>query len=55
MEYCPGGDMYNLSNQINRMSESQTRFYAAELLMALKHIHAHGIVYRDLKVPPITI
>ena len=28
----------------------QVRFYAAELILALEHIHAQNIVYRDLKV-----
>ena len=28
----------------------QVRFYAAELILALEHIHAQSIVYRDLKV-----
>jgi len=26
------------------------RFYGAELILALEHIHRQGIVYRDLKV-----
>ena len=28
----------------------QVRFYAAELILALEHIHGQSMVYRDLKV-----
>ena len=33
----------------------QVRFYAAELILALEHIHAQSIVYRDLKVCQLTV
>ena len=32
-----------------RFSEGWTRFYTAELLLALEHLHSRGIIYRDLK------
>lgn len=32
-----------------RLSESQTQRIAAELILALEHLHKKGIVYRDLK------
>jgi hypothetical protein len=30
-------------------SEGEARFYLAELVLAIAHLHAHGIVHRDLK------
>jgi serine/threonine protein kinase len=32
-----------------RMSEERVRFYAAEIILALTHIHRMGMIYRDLK------
>ena len=31
------------------MTEEQAKFYFLEILIALDHIHSHGVVYRDLK------
>lgn len=51
VEYCPGGDLYRLRQiQPDKVfSESAIRFYAAEVVLALEHLHGQGIVYRDLK------
>ena len=31
-------------------SEDRSRFYAAEIILAVKYLHEHKVVYRDLKV-----
>jgi serine/threonine protein kinase len=51
MDICQGGDLqFHLSETpFNRFNLEQTRFYAAELLLALEHIHSLDFVYRDLK------
>ncbi|PHU07959.1 Protein kinase PINOID 2 [Capsicum chinense] len=51
MEYCPGGDLHALRQRQpgKRFSISSTKFYAAEILLALEYLHMMGIVYRDLK------
>jgi hypothetical protein len=50
MEYCNGGDIYSLLRSMGTLDENWTRFYAAEITLALEHIHGLGIVHRDLKV-----
>lgn len=32
-----------------RLSEERTRFYAAEIVLALSYLHQMGLIYRDLK------
>jgi serine/threonine protein kinase len=49
LDYCAGGDLYYHISRGGRLSEERCKFYAAELAEALAHLHAHGVVYRDLK------
>lgn len=57
MDYCPGGDLNALRHrQAEKMfSESTIRFYAAEIVLALEHLHSLGVVYRDLKPENVLI
>jgi len=49
LDYCPGGELFTQIGRHSRFSERRTRFYTAELVLALGHIHSIGVVYRDLK------
>ena len=50
MEYLSGGDLFALIRRYRKFSELQTRFYAAEVLLALEYLHNEmHIIYRDLK------
>lgn len=49
LDYCAGGELFFHLTRHRRFSESWTRFYAAELLLTLGHLHSKGIIYRDLK------
>ncbi|KAK4348127.1 hypothetical protein RND71_034466 [Anisodus tanguticus] len=51
MEYCSGGDLHSLRHKQphKRFSLPTSRFYAAEVLVALEYLHMLGIIYRDLK------
>ncbi|KAM9927493.1 hypothetical protein OXX59_002502 [Metschnikowia pulcherrima] len=54
MEYVSGGDlMWHI--QKNRFSAKRAKFYACEVLLALKYFHENGIVYRDLKLDNILL
>ncbi|EQC37551.1 AGC/AKT protein kinase [Saprolegnia diclina VS20] len=58
MEYYPGGSLYVHMNKFSEDGDqriklpidmARIKFYAAQLVLALCHLHACDIVYRDLK------
>ncbi|CAM9347467.1 unnamed protein product [Chrysoparadoxa australica] len=49
LDYCPGGELFFHLSRYKRFPEGVVRFYAAELVLALKHLHDSGIIYRDIK------
>ena len=55
MEYCPGGELFNLLSKKRRFSEDQAKFYAAQMVLALEHLHQNNVVYRDLKPENVLI
>lgn len=55
LEYVSGGDMYDLMKKHGCLTEAQARFYLAEIVVALKELHRHDFVFRDLKLENILI
>lgn len=49
LEYCDGGELFNLLCSVGAFAEEAAKFYVAEVIVALETVHAAGIAYRDLK------
>jgi len=54
LEYCPGGDLsYHIVR--NLFDEDEAKFFIAELVLSIEHLHNLDIIYRDLKPENILI
>ncbi|KAF9652740.1 Pkinase-domain-containing protein [Thelephora ganbajun] len=49
MSFVNGGELFYHLQREGKFDEYRSRFYAAELLCALEHLHGFNVVYRDLK------
>ena len=54
MSYAAGGDLFTLLRR-RSLTEAEVALYAAELTLALRYIHRHGVVHRDVKPENILI
>lgn len=49
LDLMNGGDLHYHLSQHGVFSEQEVKFYAAEVILGLDHMHVRGVVYRDLK------
>uniref|UniRef100_A0A1I7TLV3 Non-specific serine/threonine protein kinase n=1 Tax=Caenorhabditis tropicalis TaxID=1561998 RepID=A0A1I7TLV3_9PELO len=49
LEFLSGGELFTLLNREERLNEDASRFYLAEMTLALEHLHDNDVIYRDLK------
>jgi len=49
LDLMNGGDLHYHLSQHGVFNENQMKFYAAEVILGLEHMHRRYIVYRDLK------
>lgn len=49
MDFHCGGELFYHLQKEGRFDEGRSRFYAAEICLAIECLHGHGITYRDLK------
>jgi len=48
-DFFGGGELLQHIRQLGRFTESQTRFFVAEIVLGLEYLHLKGICHRDLK------
>lgn len=49
MEFLPGGDLMTLLIARDTLTEEESRFYVAEMVIAIDTIHRLGFIHRDVK------
>ena len=49
LDYCAGGELFFHLQKRRIFDEATTRFYTAQLVVALAYLHERDVVYRDLK------
>merc|ERR1719272_2282852 len=49
MEFVSGGELFSHLRRAGRFTNDTGKFFAASIILALQHLHALDIVYRDLK------
>ena len=49
MDFLPGGTLKALIQKFGCLPEAWVRFYCAELILAISHLHSLDVLYRDIK------
>ena len=47
MDYCPGGELFFHIQRVERFNEEAVKFYGAQLVLAIEHLHKNNIIYRE--------
>ncbi|CAD6993010.1 unnamed protein product [Ceratitis capitata] len=55
LPFINGGELFTYHRKVNKFSEQQARFYAAQIFLALEYLHYLHLLYRDLKPENVMI
>ena len=55
VDFCSGGELFYLLQNKRLFTETEAKFYFAEMLLGLEYIHNNNVLYRDLKPENIFI
>lgn len=55
MEYMYGGDLGSYLEKNTYFEEKDAKFYIAEIILAVEHLHSQNIIHRDLKPDNILV
>lgn len=48
LDFLRGGDLFTRLSKEVMFTEDDVKFYLAELVLAIEHLHSLGIVYREV-------
>lgn len=46
-DFCQGGELFFHLQRIIRFNEEAAKFYCAQVILALEHLHDNSIIYRE--------
>ena len=49
LRFVNGIDMFELITELDLLSNDESRFFIAQVILCLEYLHSQNIIYRDLK------